>query len=390
MPVEVVLPTGVLRYAGHPDNVRELATLCGFGARRNPKRGFVFVSRVLGKHWPSAPSVMAGIQRELAMRIPRSADDVVLFVSMAETATGLGHGVFQAFLETATVPALLLQTTRYPLSGADVLEFEEEHSHATQQYLHLPECTRKRALFSRATRVVLVDDETTSGRTFVNLVRVLAKACPCLRAVHPLVLTDFSEGRVVERLMDVPGVDAVAMIAAWHGRHEFVPDPAAQAAPAPRAHAPVGCRRRHVSGFTARLGLDHATALPTALLAACESLLDQRPVLVVGTGECMYPAQLLAQSLEAGGRTVMVQSTTRSPLLCAGAIEDATVVTDVYGEGISNYLYNLSRSAGWQVIVVHESRERDCVQQLVAQLGAIECDLAELQMHAAVAAAEPA
>jgi len=45
------LPTGSLEFIGDPANEFPLTDLCGFGARRNPKRGFVLVSKVLGKHW---------------------------------------------------------------------------------------------------------------------------------------------------------------------------------------------------------------------------------------------------------------------------------------------------------------------------------------------------
>ncbi|MEA9579763.1 MULTISPECIES: phosphoribosyltransferase domain-containing protein [Xanthomonas] len=375
--LQVTLPTGTLHCAGQPGNRRALTDICGVGARRNPKRGFVFVSKVLGKHWPASPSTMAQVQAELAAQIPVPADEMVLFVALAETATGLGHGVFEAFLQRAGSRAMFLQTTRYPLDGAQVLRFEEEHSHATQQFLYLPESPALRAALEQVSTVVLVDDEATSGRTFLNLATALRAVCPRLRTVHPVVLTDFSEGRVQTLLSALPGIAEVAPISLWSGTHRFERDPGAVLAPAPVAYAAVACRRQHVSAYTARLGLAAAIALPDVLVQACHAALDQRPVLVIGTGECMYPAQRLAQALEALGHAVVVQSTTRSPLMQAGAIDDIAMVEDVYGEGIPNYLYNLTRSPGAVRIVVHESRERACVDRLVQQLQAIEVDLVE-------------
>ncbi|MEA5124106.1 phosphoribosyltransferase domain-containing protein [Xanthomonas floridensis] len=380
--LQVSLPTGTLHCSGQPGNTRALTDLCGFGARRNPKRGFVFVSKVLGKHWPASPATMAQLQAELAAQIPVPAGEMVLFVALAETATGLGHGVFEAFLQRAGSQAMLLQTTRYPLDGAQVLRFEEEHSHATQQFLYLPEAPELRAALERVSTVVMVDDEATSGRTFLNLAIALRSVCPRLRALHPVVLTDFSEGRVQALLSALPGIDEVAPLSLWSGAHRFERDPAAALVPAPVAYAPVACRRQHVSAFTARLGLGAAIALPDALVQACHAALDGRPVLVIGTGECMYPAQRLAQALEALGHAVAVQSTTRSPLMQAGAIEDIALVEDVYGEGIPNYLYNLTRSAGAVRVVVHESRERACVDRLLQQLQAIEVDLAQQRVAA--------
>ena len=53
----VELPTGRLSIEVLRSDIA-LDQLCGFAARRNPKRGFLFVSKVLGKHIPVRPSLM--------------------------------------------------------------------------------------------------------------------------------------------------------------------------------------------------------------------------------------------------------------------------------------------------------------------------------------------
>ncbi|MCP5843002.1 phosphoribosyltransferase domain-containing protein, partial [Klebsiella pneumoniae] len=62
--------------------------------RRNPKRAFLFVSKVLGRHIPVAPEKMRAVYRQLAEQFPPLSDGPVLFIGMAETAVGLGAGVF--------------------------------------------------------------------------------------------------------------------------------------------------------------------------------------------------------------------------------------------------------------------------------------------------------
>src|SRR5258707_14807308 len=74
-----------------------LEELCGFGTRRNRKRGFLFISKVLGKHIPVRPSRMQDIHRRMARKIVDVPGPVVV-IALAETATALGQGVFEEML----------------------------------------------------------------------------------------------------------------------------------------------------------------------------------------------------------------------------------------------------------------------------------------------------
>ena len=72
--------------------------LFDFAERQNPRRVFLFVSKVLGRHIPVAPSVMRDVQQRLADGITLPPDMQTLFVGMAETAVGLGAGVAEVRL----------------------------------------------------------------------------------------------------------------------------------------------------------------------------------------------------------------------------------------------------------------------------------------------------
>src|SRR5262249_7740105 len=92
-----------------------LPELCAFGSRRNRKRGFLFISKVLGKHIPVRPRRMLDIHERLARQL-EAIEGPAILIAMAETATGLGQGLFDSLLRQTTREDLLfLHTTRYRL-----------------------------------------------------------------------------------------------------------------------------------------------------------------------------------------------------------------------------------------------------------------------------------
>jgi hypothetical protein len=70
-----------------------MGTLLDFASRENPNRAYLFLSKVLGKYIPCLPSDMRKSYKALANKITVTGDSLVLGV--AETATGLGGGVFE-------------------------------------------------------------------------------------------------------------------------------------------------------------------------------------------------------------------------------------------------------------------------------------------------------
>lgn len=176
-------------------------------ARKNTKRGFLFVSKVLGKHVPVHPliplvggSALAscyasrmyndksfeencdfsraftdtGVMKETWEYVkenPLALPEKTLFIGFAETATALGHGVFSCFAANAHY----LHTTREKISEIDnVLHFQEEHSHAVDHYCY----GDKSRWFANEDVIVLVDDEMTTGRSALNFIRAIQKCYP--------------------------------------------------------------------------------------------------------------------------------------------------------------------------------------------------------------------
>src|SRR3546814_798664 len=125
---EIQLPTGTLELTTE-ENV-DLDTVCDFAARANPKRGFLIVSKVLGRHLPASPTAMRETMDQLGQKIPADLAGPVVFLGMAETATALGQGVFAAYRKANPEQvAVYLQSSRQIVDGsALVASFEEGHS----------------------------------------------------------------------------------------------------------------------------------------------------------------------------------------------------------------------------------------------------------------------
>lgn len=365
------MPTGQLTL--RVDQTRfPLDDLIGFAARANLKRGFLFLSKVLGKHWPATPRAMAALHLDLAAQIPADLPGPVVFIAMAETGIGLGQGVFEAYLRAhPACCALFLHSSRYRVGSIPFFEFEEAHSHAPRQFLHVSESTD--ALLMQARSLVLIDDEASTGNTFVNLAAACRARYPSIEQLHLSMITNFmgklthaAEGDLTQRF-GLP----VTLGAALSGQYSFIasltPSAAHDATPAQRFDADA---ERGASAAFGRIGIDRALAAPQALaLQLAAQIGEDESVLVLGTGEFMHPSFLLAHALEALGKRVLVQSTTRSPILAWGAVSHIVCCRDNYGEGIANYLYNVAIGQYDHVLICHETPVNAALFQLAGQLG---------------------
>ena len=91
----VLLPSGNLSLTIHQSEI-PIDELCCFATRANNKRGFLFVSKVLGKHYPVKPNNMLKIYQNLSNKLNNLTENLnnICFIGFAETAIGLGSGVF--------------------------------------------------------------------------------------------------------------------------------------------------------------------------------------------------------------------------------------------------------------------------------------------------------
>jgi len=369
--LQVALPTGTLDLR-IDSGAAELDALLGFAARANAKRGFLFLSKVLGKHWPARPIDMLMVHERLAATVPPLGGAVqgpVVFIAMAETAIGLGQGVFEAWLRAhPDQQALFLHTTRYRVGAGPLIEFEEAHSHAPRQFLHAPVEPELQALLLAARTLVLVDDEASTGNTFVNLAAACRRLNPGLERVHLATITNFM-GRAATEALDGRFGMPVTSGALIEGEFTFVQGalpPERGAAQRYEEHADRGA-----STAFGRLGSARALQAPEGLAARLAGgFAPGSRVLVLGTGEFMHASTLLGAALQRHGVDVVVQSTTRSPILIWGAVDHAVTFPDNYGEGVANYLYNVAPGQYDHVLACHETAPGPALYQLARLLDA--------------------
>ncbi|HRD66310.1 MAG TPA: phosphoribosyltransferase domain-containing protein [Candidatus Competibacter sp.] len=305
-----------------------------YATRQNPRRLYLFVSKVLGKHWPVRPSVMRDVHVRLASQIA-GLPGPVLVVGMAETATALGRGVAE---ETASRSGrddvLYLQTTRYLLSHHLAFGFDECHSHAPDHAVYLPDPTLQ-PLFRAARTLVLVDDEITTGRTLVELARAYFRLNPRIEQVALACITNWLS--VAQRRSLAETLERPALFPALiEGDFAFESNPEFPLPDLPAVVAEPNRRHDEIVADPARTGLIAGRwAVPRL-----PNLPHNRPLAVIGTGEYVYTPFRIALALEERGHDVRFQSTTRSPILVGDAIASRREFLDNYGDGIPNYLYN--------------------------------------------------
>ena len=325
-----------------------LEDLCGFASRANAKRGFLFVSKVLGKHVPVKPSSMTPIHQRLAQKIweilerENATNEPFLALALAETATGLGQSVYEHLLEHSKVQNLFVHSSRYLISGFELLEFEESHSHASDHLIHLPNEPLERTVFQSAKTLILIDDEMSTGNTFLNLARAYSARHPQLERIVVVTLTDWAgQGRRRELLEKMPAT--THLVSVLEGEYQWTANPNFVLAPTRAAHGNGEPKNGLLERNFSRLGVMENPRVDFAVLLRQigVNLTPLLKILVLGTGEFTYLPFKLAQWLERQGLEVHFQSTTRSPIVLGGAIGTKLEFPDHYADGIPNYVYNL-------------------------------------------------
>lgn len=312
-----------------------LEDLFDIAERCNPKRAFLFVSKVLGRHIPVSPSVMRRVYRQLANQFPEGITGPILFIGMAETAVGLGAGVFDE-LRHRYNDSVYLTSTRHPVDGELLCEFKEEHSHATDHLIYFPDSPEKRRRVIEACTIVLIDDEATTGKTFINLLDALRSTghLAQLAQVFAVTLTDWSSDALHQRCpLPVTALSLIRGEWQWEPIHN---------APVPVMPS-VNITSRGALAITGkqswgRLGM----TAPDGKLGRNISAKSGERILVLGTGEFVWEPFLLAERLESYGACVFYSSTTRSPIATGFAIQSAIAFTDNYGLGMPNFVYNVA------------------------------------------------
>ncbi|WHY32782.1 phosphoribosyltransferase family protein [Cytobacillus firmus] len=395
-------------------------------ARINKKRSFLFVSKVLGKHIPIDPKiglltgellasrymekvkkVETGKAAELLSAIKNGTDFLnsnpfidkdhnPVIIGFAETATALGHAFFQSFKR-----ADYFHTTREQLANQNsVITFEEEHSHATSH-----RCYADADLLDNKREIILVDDEMTTGKTAINIIRSIHERFP--RKIYTVVsildwrspkdqiLFDDLEkelGIIINNVsllkgeIDVNGTPEVnkgqsagelsgqtAQISYIDISKEFPELLSTTNEPSVTLNGEI--RSTPYLKDSGRFGLDEKrqAGLSVSLAEVGQSLSrkrDGRNTLCLGTGEFMYIPMKLASLM---GEGVKFHSTTRSPIF----VRNDKDYGAQYGISFENpedpemaqFVYNIPDGCYDEVFLFFEREpEKDSLMPFINQL----------------------
>lgn len=391
-------------------------SLFSVALRVNKKRQFLFVSKLIAKHLAVHPSAALGtgtllasllmekfglegysdapalvemietgkINREKSMeslKFKKAMPQKTVFIGMAETATGLGHSVFQHFEDAAYI-----HTTREEMVGiTPSFVFEEEHSHATSHKVYAPP-----GMLEDAQTIVLIDDEISTGNTLLNLVCALDDQFPG-KNYASLSILDWrsdSQKEKLEKMADDRNI-RLNILSLMAGQFELIHSQVPEEPellslsstgsrlpdielPGTKLTAGSATGQQYIS-YTGRFGLtskEHDEIGEWAESAA--DLIGQQSdkALVIGVGENMYLPLRFALAL---GGSPVVQTTTRSPIFASQTadypIKEKAKFDLPDADGVSQFIYNLNELDIDRIYLLAESViEKSGWQPLLAYL----------------------
>ncbi|HDR7798685.1 phosphoribosyltransferase family protein [Bacillus tropicus] len=387
----------------------ELDNLFQMAARINKKRSFLFVSTILGKHLPIKPAVSltSGLalaarymeilhntshpfQKEIFNLISLEVDEIpeevfryqyplqeeVLFIGFAETATALGHSMFQCFQN-----ANYVHTTRESIPNLEsVITFEEEHSHATSH-----RCYVDKSFFQNNNPIVLVDDEMTTGKTALNIIRSIQQQFPREEYTIASLLdwrsnTNRTQFKQLEEELQIK----IHVISLLEGSIHAAGQPLnitktdihiEETKPYFKKHTitcPALSYTSNYIKYTGRFGISsyeqkHIHSFTQEAGKMLQRKRIGKRTLCLGTGEFIYIPMKIAAEM---GGNILYQSTTRSPIHPVSndvnyAIHNHFSYPSPEDSTITNYFYNISPHDYDEVFVF---MERDLGEESLSPL----------------------
>ncbi len=280
----------------------------------NPKRNYLVINRLQGKHIPVKPAEALAMFRALADQVPRSyAGPRTLVIGFAETATAIGAALASA------LGAYYIQTTREEVPGAEYLYFSEEHSHATQQRLVKNDLKR---ILPDIDRILFAEDEVTTGKTIRHLIDRLEEEDPGQVTYAAASILNGMDAQALED-WKLRQISVFYLVKTEQADYEQ----ALQGYVKKGISLDSGCAAfgKHVveieaDGWMDARRLVFSDAYETACMHLWEQVKERSRfpltgrILVLGTEEFMYPALLAAEQMAGGGAEVWFHATTRSPI----------------------------------------------------------------------------
>lgn len=339
----------------------------------NNKRNYLFVNRFQAKHVAVSPSKALKLFQKLGEKVYCDyKNKKTTMIGFAETATAIAS----AIAIHCPDDVYYIHTSREILpSKYSVVEFKEEHSHATQQILY---CKKAEEMLFQSEKILFIEDEITTGKTILNFIEALQK-----KGIH----ADFGACSIVNSMdkqhkdiFDQKNISLYTLLN-WN---ESISDELFL------NNTIVNEKiKRELPGTVHYITL-YTTVNPRLGCSAkeyqmcCMHLAEQiynivcsntiKSILILGTEECMYPAIFTGEYIEKKGicKTVKTHSTTRSPIVPRVQeqypIFNRISFESLYEKGRKTYLYNLEKYDIVIIVTDAQNYNKTGEQQLLQSL----------------------
>lgn len=183
------LSTGILNISLKQERI-SFDKLLVVHERINPKRSFIFASKVLGRYYPSKLNTLQQTASTLIRQVPKHLfQGNVTSISVADSGLLLGCALNRHIRNNQIQSFNDLYTTHVFKGDTNlVAHFVESHSHTPDKYLYVPK--EKLESYQNTDTLILIDDEVTSGNTLKNLVSSLN--LPNVKRIIVLTIADWS------------------------------------------------------------------------------------------------------------------------------------------------------------------------------------------------------
>ena len=313
-------------------------------ARRlnNSKRNFLLVNPLQGKHLPTRPSDALDMMNALGSLVAEKFSAARPVIGFAETATAIGALVAKNLSDEC----FYLHTTRENFDGK-FAEFLEEHSHAPEQKLFAENLSEK---ISSSPEIIFVDDELSTGKTLLNIVRQLKKIFPALdtkKICAASIINRLTEENLAALAAEkISCVSLVRLEQKTFDVEKFSVTEAKKISPLKKNISTV----KKIFTGNPRRGVKIGEYFSEC--ARLANVVDDRlrrekicgEILILGTEEFMLPALVVGEKLEENF-SVVTHSTTRSPIgICAEKnypIRSGFKLRSFYDAAHTTYIYNL-------------------------------------------------
>ncbi|MEY8321113.1 phosphoribosyltransferase domain-containing protein [Lachnospiraceae bacterium 46-61] len=339
----------------------------------NNKRNYLFVNRFQAKHVAVSPSKALKLFQKLGEKVYCDyKNKKTTMIGFAETATAIAS----AIAIHCPNDVYYIHTSREILpSKYSVVEFKEEHSHATQQILY---CKKAEEMLFQSEKILFIEDEITTGKTILNFIEALQK-----KGIH----ADFGACSIINSMdkqhRDVFHEKNISLYALLNW-NESISDKLFL------DNTIVNEKmKRELPGTVHYITL-YTTVNPRLGCSAkeyqmcCMHLAEQiynivcsntiKSILILGTEECMYPAIFTGEYIEKKGicKTIKTHSTTRSPIVPRVQeqypIFNRISFESLYEKGRKTYLYNLEKYDIVIIVTDAQNYNKTGEQQLLQSL----------------------